>query len=52
MDPRDIEIRRRLDKLKEPISEIPSEEEIRKRLDNLKEISTSAISNKVRVLLC
>lgn len=47
MDPTDLEIRKRLDKLKEDRPPVPSEEELRSRLQKLKGEKPCALSNKV-----
>ncbi|KAK7586008.1 hypothetical protein V9T40_003884 [Parthenolecanium corni] len=47
MDPIDLEIRRRLDKLKEPLQDAPSSEDIERKLRELKGLpGSSEISNK------
>lgn len=56
MDPIDLEIRRRLDKLKEPLQDAPlqdapSEEDLEKKLRELKGLpESSQISNKVKYI--
>lgn len=48
MDPIDLEIQKRLDKLKEPLQNLPSEDELKKRLNDLKETPIiTDINNKV-----
>jgi len=54
MDPIDLEIRARLQKLKEPVQQVPSEDELHRRLRMLKDVppkSDSAIANKVDIVL-
>lgn len=51
MDPVDLEIRRRLDKLKEPLPDTPSAEDLEKKLRELKGLpESSQITNKVKYL--
>lgn len=51
MDPIDLEIRRRLDKLKEPLQDAPSSEDIERKLRELKGLpGSSEISNKVKYI--
>lgn len=52
MDPIDLEIRRRLDKLKEPIQDVPSQESLENKLRDLQGLpESSSLKNKVILVL-